>query len=301
MASLTLRRQKCHGCGKRIFVRYSHTEYCPMCARLAIRMAVKKFEAETVKKIWAYVRKHGCVCYYTGMHLDMEDIHSPWYCVFDHWMPRDGTKIVLTSALLNEMKANLLEKEFWYIIKQLANHKRKNTKVRKIKLALWERHYSEDSEYLLGLKVNGQSFLNSKKSLYKCSLCGKPVLRYNAKYCPLCAKFAARLHSKQLPPETIEDTLNYVRHRGYTCKYSGIALELNNPGSPWYWQLDHWIPQDTRKIVLTCALFNVMKSDLSESEFWYYVKQLADFKEKGKKVRKKKLAYWWRLYPVEDA
>jgi hypothetical protein len=42
-----------------------------------------------------------------------------------------------------------------------------------------------------------------------------------------------------------------------------------------------------------------MKSDLSEGEFWYFVLQLADFKEKGKAVRKMKLSYFWRLRPVD--
>ena len=113
-------------------------------------------------------------------------------------------------------------------------------------------------------------------------------------------KFALRLHSKQLPPQTIEETLNYVRQKGFTCFYSQISLDLDHPRSPWYCVLDHWIPQDPGKIVLTCALFNVMKSDLSEEEFWYYIQQLADYREKGKKVRKRKLAYWWRLFPAED-
>jgi hypothetical protein len=261
------RHQKCHGCGKRFIGSYSHTLYCPTCARFAIRMAAKKFGAQTVKYLWDYVRKHGFVCYYTGMLLEMTDIHSAWY-------------------------------EFWYIIRQLNNHHGRHTKVRKIKLAFWEKDHTvindRGLEAIAGL--SGKPSVNA----HPCSICGKTVFIYNAKYCPQCAKFAARLHSKGLPPETIEDTLNYVRQYGYICEYSGIALEVSDPRSPWYWELDHWIPQDPGKIVLTCALFNVMKSDLSEGEFWYYLRQFADFKEKGKKVRRKKLAYWWRLCPPED-
>ena len=51
---------------------------------------------------------------------------------------------------------------------------------------------------------------------------------------------------------------------------------------------------------LTIGYINQMKSDLTEEEFWYYVKQLADFKEKGAKVRKRKMAYWYRLVPIGD-
>jgi hypothetical protein len=68
--------------------------------------------------------------------------------------------------------------------------------------------------------------------------------------------------------------------------------------SPWYCELDHWIPHDPGKVVITSALVNVMKMDLSEQEFWYYVLQFADYKRKGVRVRKKKPVYWWRIGPV---
>jgi hypothetical protein len=49
--------------------------------------------------------------------------------------------------------------------------------------------------------------------------------------------------------------------------------------------------------VLTCVLINEMKTDLTEEEFWYYIFQLDNYKKKGTKVRKKKLAHWYRLHP----
>jgi hypothetical protein len=74
-----------------------------------------------------------------------------------------------------------------------------------------------------------------------------------------------------------------------------MDLELYDASSPWYCVFDHWTPHHPGKVVITSALINQMKSDLTEEEFWYYVKQLADFKEKGTKVHKRKLAYWYRL------
>jgi len=290
--------KKCCKCGKRIHGGYAHTIYCPHCSRFAVRMAAKKFSPEIVKQLWDDVRQHeGFFCHYTGMRLDMDDPHSPWYCVFDHWHPRDAKRIVLTSSLFNEMKSNLTEDEFWYIIKQLAHHRRLGKHVRKIRLSCWPGHVMPSDETGKRLK---QYLLREHKGSGCCALCGKRVFVYNAKYCPRCAKFVARLHSKGLPPETIEETLEYVRQKHFTCFYSGIQLDLDDPKSPWYCVLDHWIPQDPGKIVLTCDLFNVMKSDLSEKEFWYYVLQLADYIEKGRPVRKMKLAYFWRLCPVED-
>jgi len=41
---------------------------------------------------------------------------------------------------------------------------------------------------------------------------------------------------------------------------------------------------------------NIMKTDLTEDEFWYFISQLANFYRKGSAVRKRKLAYWSRPY-----
>jgi len=54
-------------------------------------------------------------------------------------------------------------------------------------------------------------------------------------------------------------------------------------------------PHDPSKVVLACALFNEMKTDLSLGEFWDYIRQLANYKRRHIKVRKKKLRYWYRF------
>ena len=43
-----------------------------------------------------------------------------------------------------------------------------------------------------------------------------------------------------------------------------------------------------------------MKLDLTEEEFWYYIEALADYKEKGKKIRKRRPVFWNRRYPLEE-
>jgi len=115
--------------------------YCPTCSHTARRLKWLRLPAKTKKAIWDYIRKYGYVCYYTGMKLDQKDIHSPWHTSFDHCNPRDPSKVVITSYLVNEMKNDLTEKEFWYYIAQLADHFRKGTPVRKIKLKFWSRQY----------------------------------------------------------------------------------------------------------------------------------------------------------------
>ena len=129
----------------------------------------------------------------------------------------------------------------------------------------------------------------------KCYICSKPVYSNHSMYCPICRQFAVRMSAKRLPPSTIEDIWNYVRRYGYVCYYTGMSLDMENRKSPWYGVLDHWIPQNSKKVVLTSSLINEMKSDLTEKEFWYYIKQLYNCRVKHSKVKKIKLVYWDRL------
>jgi len=102
-------------------------------------MSTEHFPFKTRQDIWAYVRRNGYVCYYTQMPLDTSHPKSPWYCVFDHWIPHNNKKVVLTSSLFNDMKSDLSEKEFWYFIDQLANYKKKHSEVKKKRLVYWNR------------------------------------------------------------------------------------------------------------------------------------------------------------------
>jgi hypothetical protein len=246
------RAKKCRICGKPVFT--SHAKYCRRCSKFALRIMNTRMSPEAIKGIRDYLHKKGYFCYYTGMPLEMTDTHSPFYCVFDHWIPLDPRKIVITSSLINNMKSQLAEKEFWSIIRQLANCKRKHTKFRKIKLLYWNRKYTADNEEGLGKVVlAGPTTGTCSKN---CNICGKRIKIYNSKYCLLCTKFVARLHSKGLPPETIEATLAYIRKNGFICYYTGMALELHDASSPWYCVFDHWIPHHPGKVVITSALIN---------------------------------------------
>ena len=127
---------QCRGCHKRILLR--HEKYCPTCALLLVRLRNNDISAKFRKAIWAYLRKHGFKCYYTGMPLEIDDITSPWYLVFGRQSTLENDRtIVITSALLNEMKSQLSEKGFWYYVLALDNHRRKHLKVKKIPLVNW--------------------------------------------------------------------------------------------------------------------------------------------------------------------
>ena len=134
----------------------------------------------------------------------------------------------------------------------------------------------------------------SPKPGRKCCVCSKPCLRVS-KYCPQCSKLYHRMRNKLFPPKTVKAIWDHVRRNGYVCYYTGMSLDTEDPKSPWYCVFDHWIPGDSRKVVLTSSLLNDMKSDLTEDEFWSTVFQLADFKRLHIKIKKRKPIYWDRL------
>ncbi len=135
--SLNIRR--CPICGRPTSSRWH--KFCPGCSTVAKRLIAEHFSPKTKEGVFEYLRKYGYTCYYTGMKLGLYDQHDPWYLCFDHWIPNDPRKLVITSRMVNAMKQDLTEKEFWYIIHQLADHFRKGTPVRKIKLKYWSRPY----------------------------------------------------------------------------------------------------------------------------------------------------------------
>ena len=265
----------CHGCGKRILLNPS--KYCPNCAKLAKRLHSEHFHAKARRSFWAYLRRHGHRCYYTGISLQIDDDTSPWYLVFSRLNPGDKGKIVPASALLNEMKSRLSIKEFWYYVLALDDHREKNLKVKKIPLVHWH-----------GLNVSQDNRV--------CAGCGQAIALKWRKYCAKCARIEYRMKHARFPREAMLEVWDYVRKYGFVCYYTGMPLELDDLKSPWYLVFDHWMPRDPRKIVITSAVVNIMKSDLTEQEFWYFIKQLANFHRYGTAVRKRRLAYWSRPY-----
>jgi len=210
------------------------------------------------------------------MSLEIDDDTSAWYLVFSRLVPGDKSKIVPASALVNEMKLALSWREFWYYVLALDDYRRKHLKIKKRPVKHWRR--------LGSLTGNGT-----------CSVCGQPVVKGH-KYCPRCSRLVFRMRLERFPRKSINSLLDYLHKYGFVCYYTGMSLDTDDPNSPWYLVFDHWMPRDPRKIVATSALLNAMKGDLTEKEFWYFIRQLANFYREGTPVRKIKLAYWCRPY-----
>ncbi len=274
--AITVRKptKKCRICGKKVFS--SQSIYCRTCSDFEHRMDVKRFSPEAKKAIRNYVRKYYYTCHFTGMPLDMKDDTGPWYCTFNHLIPGDPRKIVLTSSLLNEMKEDKTIKELWYYVLQLDDHRKKHTKFRKKNPIHWHR-------------------LNPP-NVKECAGCGRSILIKRNRYCDTCTRIAQRMRFKFFSHMAKKAIWAYIRKYGYVCYYTGMALDLDDEKSPWYLVFDHWKPRDSRRLVLTSRLVNEMKEDMTEKEFWYMISQLANHIRKGTRVRKIKLRYWSRPY-----
>ena len=130
--------KKCCICGKPVFSIKSI--YCRTCSHFSARMSDERFPSKTRNDLWNYVRKHGYVCYYTGLEdLDVFDKSSAYFLEFDHLVPRDPRKVVITSAWFNEMKGDLAFKEFKGSVVQLFNYWFKGIRIKKKKFRYWYR------------------------------------------------------------------------------------------------------------------------------------------------------------------
>jgi hypothetical protein len=211
------------------------------------------------------------------MSLEVDDDTSPWYLVFSRVNPKDKSRIVPASALINAIKSFLLKKEFRYFVFALDGHRKKHLKVKRIPLVHWH-----------GLNVSRGDRL--------CDGCRQAPALKGSIHCANCARIAHRMKRARFPREAINGVWDYIRKYGFVCYYTGMLLDLDDLKSPWYLVFDHWNPRDPRKIVITSAVLNIMKSDLTEKEFWYFIGQLANYFRHGTPVRKIKLAFWSRPY-----
>jgi hypothetical protein len=96
----------------------SHSKYCARCKRRWLNFPGR---AGAMKAAWNK-DEDGFMDHYIGIKLDEEDLDSPFFMVFDHRIPRKKGDLVVTSMLMNAMKGDLSEEEFYLVMNELARH-----------------------------------------------------------------------------------------------------------------------------------------------------------------------------------
>jgi len=111
-----------HQCAACSSPRHCRAYCCRRCKKLIDRIDIrakhnKQARLEALKKSWDGT----CFrCHYTGWQLDVADSKSPYYLTWEHRTPRDELDVVVTAAIINDMKADLAEDEFRSLIISLA-------------------------------------------------------------------------------------------------------------------------------------------------------------------------------------
>jgi len=92
-----------------------------------------------MKAAWCK-EKNGFLDHYLGIVVDEENLDSPYYVVFDHRIPRKKGDLVLTCMLVNAMKGDMSEDEFYLMMNELARHREGKVFDREvIKFEYWKR------------------------------------------------------------------------------------------------------------------------------------------------------------------
>lgn len=116
----------------------------------------------------------------------------------------------------------------------------------------------------------------------QCEVCTAPIGR--GKRCKHCRRIHDALSADPRSDVNAITTAMRRAYRGgrFYCHYSGIELNTENSGSPFYRSIDHRTPGDRNDVVLCAIFINQMKGDLAEDEFRAAVRVLADcFAGKG--------------------
>lgn len=97
--------------------------YCKRCKKLLDRVDIRKKpdKAARVRALQEAWDGETFRCYYSGVRLIEDNPRDPRYLTFDHRIPRQEGDVVVTAAVLNDMKSDMADDEFKAMILQLAS------------------------------------------------------------------------------------------------------------------------------------------------------------------------------------
>lgn len=99
--------------------------YCKRCRKLLDRVDMRgaprtEARVEALKDAWdGEIKKFRC--HYSYIPLVEGNPKDPRYLTFDHRTPGDEQDIVVSAAVINNMKSDMCEDEFWAMIRALAD------------------------------------------------------------------------------------------------------------------------------------------------------------------------------------
>lgn len=278
----------CHVCSKPTITPRYH--YCARCyrwcsVRKEIRARVKALK-ENYDPVPDVFR-----CSYCGAVLNEVDNKNPLFLCFDHRTPKKRNDIAVCGSVFNYMKSDMTAEEFPKVVIMLAHHFLYGTPFDKdaVKFLYWHRVSR------LWKAIKRRALERRRWRATQCRICGKEPVPAT-RYCARCHKYADDPHFSKAQLNALIEAYDPVRDR-FICYYTGVPLDEDDPGSPWYINFDHVIPRDGRRLVVAANFINVMKSEMTEEEFRAVIIELARHLETGEPFNTDvlKLKYWTGL------
>jgi hypothetical protein len=106
-----------------------------------------------------------------------------------------------------------------------------------------------------------------------CPVCDV-MIHGRSKLCPRCKQMHAGKNGYNIEIEDLRAAFDRPSNC-FRCSFSHVCLDEKNRDSPYYRWIDHYIP-GKKRVVLTCRLFDLMKSSLTGPEFLTIVPELDD-------------------------
>ena len=254
----------CVICHHPAFKNIRTSKYCPRCRKFARRGTWNTACLDAMIGAWDE-EQQAFVCRISGLPLEDYDIHSPLYINFDHIVPGDETKRQVTGNVFNVVKSAMDMDEF--------------EAFSRAEVRFWDTGVFDES--VLDLKYWSKA-QRPKTPVFR----GEPYIERVAPICVVCHKPAVpqsefcRRHLKIRRRKGFcaayrEAMIKYWNEelQGYTCHYTGILLDEEDPRSPRYLTFDHLIPGGN-EVVPAAAVVNYSKSDLTEQEYKAIVREL---------------------------
>jgi hypothetical protein len=219
----------------------------------------------------------GFRCHWSNLLVEERDLSDPFYICFDHLIPIESSKLVVSSALFNTMKKELGPDEFPLAFKLLASHHRGSPFEKDLlKFEYW--HMRAPSP--MGPERRLHKAELTKVLVPKCVICGRPPRRLSM-YCPQCRRIVLQKNHGIRARATALKAAWSSDEEGFLCYYTGIKLDVDDPFSPWSLSFDHRIPGEDGTLAVAAWWVNTMKTALSEQEFWSVVTEYDRYLREG--------------------
>jgi predicted nucleic acid-binding Zn ribbon protein len=247
--------------------------YCPRCRKFIFRKPNHKARAAALIESWDPVHRR-FRCWYTGIPLNETNPWSRRYLTFDHVIPGDDSRLVVSCRLINEMKSDLTWDEFFTVIAAFDIY-RKTGVFPKETVNL--EHWSRTAKPLMqaGKPIQSGKPVPPEKgaTVAPCEICGQPSFP-GSEYCPRHRRFLFGKYERKARLVAFKRAWSAERN-GFVCEYTGVLLDETDPNSPWYVSIDHRFPGKKGNLAVCARFVNSIKANLTAKQFATVMEALA--------------------------